>query len=271
MTWRPRAMRAGLIAALAIGYACSEVSNDPNAVLSLQIVPMQLPSIVVGDSIHDTTGAIDSLHAAAFNAHGDPVPTAPIRFLTISGRKVTKVDSVSGQAVGLQTADTVLDSLGNVRSIETSSRVIASVGSLQTIPDTIFVVEFPDSLAPLDSTTYPLDYTRGATDTLLPIRVRLIHLPFDSVPHYRLQYSYTYPLPHDNTDPTQVQLVNAAGVAQLIDTTQVTGGLSTLSLRASFLTDTVTDSLGIDVSAFTPTHVPVHGSPLHFTILLHIH
>jgi len=271
MSWRPRAMRAGVIAALAIGYACSEVSNDPNAVLSLQLAPMQLPSIVLGDSIHDTTGAIDSLYAVAFNAHGEPVPTAPIRYFTISGRKMTRVDSVSGQAVGLKTADTLLDTLGNITSVVTFSRVIAAVGALQTVPDTIFVVENPDSLVPLDSATYPLDYTRGVSDTLLPIRVRLLHLPSDSVPHYRLQYAFTYPLPHDNTDPAKVQLVNAAGVAQLIDTTQVAGGLSTLSLRATFLTDTVTDTLGIDVTAYSPTHVPVPGSPLHFTIRLHIH
>jgi hypothetical protein len=271
MTWRPRAMRAGLVAALAVGYACSEVSTNPNTVLSLELRPMQLPSIVIGDSIHDTLGAVDSLHAVAFNAQGNPVPGAPIRYFTISGRKLTKVDSVSGQAIGLQTVDTLFDTLGNVRAIETMSRVIAAVGALQTVPDTIFVVEFPDSLAPLDSTVYPLDYTRGTNDTLLPIRVRLLHLPSDSVPHYRLQYSYTYPLPHDNTDPAKVQLVNVAGLPQLIDTTQFPSGLSTLSLRATFLTDTVTDSLGIDVSAFTPDHHPVHGSPLHFTILLHIH
>src|SRR5262249_50078955 len=162
-------------------YACSEVSNDPNAVLSLQIVPMQLPSIVLGDSIHDTTGAVDSLHAIAFNAHGEPVPTAPIRFFSIAGRLLTKVDSVSGQAVGLRTADTLRDTLGNIRAIETFSRVIAAIGKLQTVADTIYVVESPDSLAPLDSTTYALDYTRGVNDTLLPIRVRLLHLPSDTV------------------------------------------------------------------------------------------
>lgn len=264
-------MRAGIIAALAIGYACSEVSTDPNAVLSIQLRKTQLPSIVLGDSIHDTTGAIDSLHAIAYNAQGNPVPTAPIRYFTISGRRLTKVDSVAGQAVGLQTADSLRDTLGNLTGVETFSRVIAAVGALQTIPDTIYVVEFPDSLAPLDSTHYPLDYTRGASDTLLPIRVRLLHLPADSVPHYRLQYAITYPLSYDNTDPSHVQLVNISGIPQLIDTTQVAGGLSTLSLRATFLCDTLTDSLGIDVSAFTPTHQPVTGSPLHFTILLHIH
>jgi hypothetical protein len=264
-------MRGGAIAAIAVAYACSEVSTNPNAVLSLQLVPMQLPSIVVGDSIHDTTGAVDSLRAVAFNAQGEPVPTAPIRYFSVSGRGLTKVDSVSGQVVGLKTSDTLLDTLGNIRAIETFSRVIAAVGLLQTIPDTIFVVENPDSLAPLDSTHYPLDYTRGVTDTLLPIRVRVLHLPADSVPHWRLQYAFTYPLPHDNADPAKVQLVNSSGLPQLIDTTQVAGGLSTLSLRASFLTDTVTDSLGIDVSAFSPTHVPLPGSPLHFTILLHIH
>jgi len=263
-----RALRGPVL--LAIAAACSEVSHDPNAVLSLELVPAQLPSIVVGDSIHDTTGAVDSLRAVAFNAQGEPVPTAPIRYLSIAGRHLVSVDSVSGQVVGLKTVDTARDTLGGITSITTRALIIAQVGKLQTVPDTIYVVELPDSLVPLDSTHYSLDYTRGTQPDTLSLPVKLLHLPSDTVPHYRLEYAFTYPLPHDNTDPSKVQLVGLAGIPQLVDTTTL-AGLSTLALRATFFTDTVTDSLGVDVSAFTPEHVPVPGSPLHFVIQLHIH
>lgn len=267
-----RVLIGGAAAAAALALACSTVSTDPNSVLSLQLVPMQLPSIVLGDSIHDTTGAVDSLHATAYNAQGQPVPSAPIRFLAITGRHMVQVDSVSGQVVGLATLDTVRDTLGNVTSVTTRALVIASVSGLQAAPDTIFVILRPDSLSPLDSAHYTLDYNRGTLrDTLLPLRVKLWHLPSDTVPHYRLQYAFTYPLPNTNLDPARVQVVNVAGVPQLVDTTVVAGGVSTLSLRASIVADTLTDSVGVDVSAFLPDHTPVAGSPVHFTIFLHIH
>ncbi|HUO52240.1 MAG TPA: hypothetical protein VMT93_06965 [Gemmatimonadaceae bacterium] len=273
MTGRRHLLLLGGAAAVAgAALACSEVSTNPNTVLSLQLVPMQLPSVVLGDSIHDTAGAVDSLHATAYNSKGLPVAGAPIRFLAISGRALVQVDSASGQVVGLATLDTVRDTLGNVVAIRTRALVIASVSGLQTLPDTIYVVERPDSLTPLDSATYSFDYNRGTLrDTTFPLRVQLWHLPADTVPHYRLEYAFTHPLPNTNLDPAKPQLVNAAGVPQLVDTTTVAGGLSTLSLHLSFVADTMTDTVGVDVRAWEPDHTPVPGSPVHFTIHLHIH
>ena len=255
---RHRVVFGGALAVVVVALACSQVSTDPNSVLSLELRPMQLPSIVLHDSIHDTTGAVDSLHAYAYNAQGALVAGAPIRFLAITGRGSVQVDSVSGQVVG----DTIAG----------RAFVLASVGILQTKPDTIFVVNSPDSLIPLDSTTYTLDYNKATLrDTLWPLRVKLLHLPGDTVPHYRLQYAFTYKLPNTNLDPFKVQLVNVASVPQLVDTTVVTRGASTLSLRVAVIADTLTDSVGVNVYAYRPDHTPVPGSPVHFVIKLHIH
>jgi hypothetical protein len=235
------------------------VSTDPNSILSIQLVPPQLPSIVLGDSLHDTTGAVDSLHATAYNAQGDSVPIAAIRFLMIAGRPVAHVDSVSGQVVG--------DSVG-------AARVLASVPGLQTLPQNLFVVLRPDSLTPLDSAHYAIDYNQGTgRDTLFPIRVVLKNFsPPDTtgIGPYRVQYQFTNTVPNNNNDPTQVQLVNPALVPQLVDTTDASGQ-STLSLRATLLATAFNDTIGVSVFAYRPDHTPVPGSPVHFVIALNIH
>jgi hypothetical protein len=87
---------------------------------------------------------------------------------------------------------------------------------------------------------------------------------------YRLQYVITYPLSNTNLSPTKPQIVNTALVPQLVDTT-VGAGVSTLQLRLTLLADTVTDSMGVNVFAYEQDHTPVPGSPVHFTIHLHIH
>lgn len=268
---RDRAVLGGAFAAVAAAFACSESSTDPNAVLSIQILPTQLPSIVLGDSIHDTTGAVDSLHATAFNSKGLAIAGAPIRFLAVGGRPMVAVDTIRGQVVGLGTVDTLRDTLNNI-TVVTRALVLAKVPGLQTQPDTIFVVLRPDSLMPVDTVQDTLDYSLASLrDTTIPVRVKLMHLPLDSVPHYRLEFAWTYPLPHDNTNPSMVQLVNVSLLPQLVDTTSVFGGVSTLVLRATLVADTVTDSVAFNVFAYLPDHTPVPGSPVHFVVKLHIH
>jgi hypothetical protein len=254
-----RAGFTGAFAAAMAAYACSQVSTSPTAILSIQLNPPQLPSIVVGDSLHDTTGAVTTLGAVAFNANGDTVAGAAIRYLMIVGRRVAHVDSVTGQVVG--------DSAG-------LARVIASVPGLQTLPQNISVVLQPDTLSPLDSTHYVLDYNQATgRDTLFPIFVKLLNIATPDttgITPYRLQYAFTNTAPNPNNDPTQVQLVNPALAPQLVDTTDASGH-STLSLRATLLAAPVTDTIGISVYAYLPDHTPVPGSPVHFVVALHIH
>jgi hypothetical protein len=137
------------------------------------------------------------------------------------------------------------------------------------------VVLRPDSLSPLDSTHYSLDYNQGTLrDTTFPISVRVLHVtPLDTtgVGHYRLQYAFTYPVGLTNLNPDTVQLVGAANLPQLVDTTVVSSGQSTLRLRATLLAKPYADTVGIDVSAYRQDHTPLPGSPVHFVITLLIH
>jgi hypothetical protein len=258
----------GAIAGAAIIAACTQVSTAPGSVLALQLFPPALPSIVLGDELHDLAGNLDSLHAVAFNNQGQQVDSAPIRFLVITGRANASVDSVSGRMLG-----TAVDTLAEAGTVQ----VIAYLaGALQTLPQTVFVVFHPDGFSPLDSAHDSIDYNKATgRDTTLPLSVRLFHVasPADTlgVPHYRLQYAITYPAAAiPNTDPTYAQIVNAASQPQLVDTT-VVGGNSTLGLHMTLLAAAFTDTVGIDVFAYEQDHTPVPGSPVHFVIALHIH
>jgi len=263
MTTRVRRARVGgAVLAVAIAAACTKVSTDPNSVLSIQLSAPILPSVVKGDSSHDTTGAVIPIPAAAYNAQGDSIPGAPIRYLVIQGRDTLAVDTLTGVLFGIDSG---------------SARVIAYVPGLQTLPQQVFVVLSPDSLSPLDSAHYALDYNQGTLrDTLLPIRVRLLHVtPLDTtgITHYRLKYAFTYPAGLTNLNPDTVQLVGTANLPQLVDTTTLGAatGVSTLNLRATLLAKPYADTVGIDVFAFRQDNTPVPGSPVHFVITLTIH
>ena len=260
MRERVRRALAGGALAVALGAACTKVSTDPNAVLSLQLGTTPMPSVVAGDSSRDSTGAVAPIPAQAFNAQGDTIAGAPIRWLVITGRDKLAVDTATGVLFGLDSG---------------TAKVIASVPGLQTLPQQVFVVLSPDSLAPLDSTHYAIDYNQGALrDTLFPIRVRVLHVtPLDTsgIAHYRVQYAFTYPAGLTNLNPDTVQLVNAANHPQVVDTTVAPNGQSTLRLRATLLARAYSDTVGIDVFAFRPDHTPIPGSPVHFVITLLIH
>ena len=256
---RPRVALGGALVVFTVALACTTVPTDPNAVLSLGLTPPQLPSMVVFDSLHDTLGNVVPLTATAFNNQGESIPGAPIRYLVLTGRENVAIDPLSGKMFATDTG---------------AARVLAFVGGIQTLPVTIPVVLHPDSLSPLDSSAYTLDYNKAAgRDTTWPLRTVLKHITaFDTtgISPYRLQYVITYPSSNTNLNPTNPQIVNAALVPQLVDTT-VGGGLSTLQLKLTLLADTLTDTMGVNVFAYQQDHTPVPGSPVHFTITLHIH
>lgn len=254
-----RAALGGALVVFTVALACTTVPTDPNAVLSLGLTPPQLPSMVVLDSLHDTLGNVVPLQATAYNNQGDSIPGAPIRFIVLTGRENASVDSVSGQMFATDTG---------------SARVLAFIGGIQTLPVTIPVVLHPDSFYPLDSTVRTLDYNKAnGRDTTMPLPTVLSHIvgiDTTGISPYRLQYVITYPLSNTNLTPSQPQIVNGALVPQLVDTT-VGGGLSTLQLKLTLLADTLTDTMGVNVFAYEQDHTPVPGSPVHFTINLHIH
>jgi hypothetical protein len=101
-----RASALGALAALGGAVAaCVEIAAGPEGVASIRLEPLPLPpSIVIGDTLRDSTGAVLRLRATAFNANGDTVAGAPFRFLfvpisrdtALSDNRAVVVDSLTG-------------------------------------------------------------------------------------------------------------------------------------------------------------------------------
>ena len=72
--------KARAIALLLLGSAaCTEIGSDPQAAVAIQLSPLGVPSVVVGDTLRDTTGAVVTPDARAINVNNEEINGAPIR------------------------------------------------------------------------------------------------------------------------------------------------------------------------------------------------
>lgn len=197
-----------LLCALAAlsAHACTDVSGSSSSVLSIQFDSLAAPSVVVGDTLRDTTGAVIIPVVHAFNFDGDEIPSVAVRFQSPDSGIV--VDSITGIIVG--------DSLRS-----TPARIVASVGNLQAIQRLDLTLR-PDLVAGLhdrDSLSYSLlDTTLNVSSQLT---VKLTHgvTPNDSVvKSYIVSFAIV-----SQSDPQLGELINDAGKPSVVDTTDVNG------------------------------------------------
>ena len=123
--------RLVVFAALGCG-GCTQVPTDADAVVAIRFEGSAYPSIVLGDSLRDSLGALQPLMATPLNYRNEPVPDAPVEFA--SPDTVLRVFS-----------DGVVYARG--RRPDTAAVVFATTGSLQSQPDSLFVVFRADSIA----------------------------------------------------------------------------------------------------------------------------
>lgn len=252
--WRSVALMLAVIS----GLSCGDSNTGPDTPFSIQFNPPQLPSMLVGDQLHDTLGNLDSLHAITFNAAGDTIPNAPIRYVHADTTTIVTMDSISGHvtanAVGL-------------------ARIVAQAGSLQSPPETLFVVPRPDLFSGLTAPVDTLDYSIARQDSLFPLSVALASAG-TPVDHWRIEYSFIYPADLNTPDSTRVLLSDENRKFSLVDTTGA--GISGVSgtarrfLRISALSHSFDDTVVVEARAFYPDHTVVPGSPLRFKVLVHI-
>jgi hypothetical protein len=220
----------------------------------------QLPSLVVDDSLRDTLGNVDSLQAIVFNASGDTIHDAPLRYVHADTTHIVNIDSVSGKVFAHDTGQ---------------ARVVAQALTLQSPPETLFVVEAPNhfvNTTPLQDT---LNFTSVRADTLFPLTVALSSgAPPAAVNHYRVEYRFIYPADLNTKDSTRVLLTDENRTFSLVDTTSIAttgvGGVATRFLRISPFAHHFNDTVVVEARAFLPNHTPVPGSPLRFKVLVHI-
>ncbi|MEP7066387.1 MAG: hypothetical protein ABI889_10170 [Gemmatimonadota bacterium] len=254
-----RIWSAGLSLLLGTTIAsCGDSKTGPNVPLSIEFNRPQLPSIVVNDQLRDTLGNVDSLRATVFNASGDTISDAGVRYVRADTTHIVTIDSVTGHVTANDTG---------------TARVVAQAGSLQSPPETLFVVQSPTSftnVSPLDAT---LAYTPVRTDTLLALSVAL-QAGTNGVNHYRIEYRFVYPAALNTADSTQVLLTDENRKFSLVDTTSTGGsavaGAATRYLRITPFTHFTTDTVVVEARAFLPDHTMVTGSPLRFKVHVQI-
>ncbi|HEU4747435.1 MAG TPA: hypothetical protein VFS56_02965 [Gemmatimonadaceae bacterium] len=240
--------RGAVVVVAALAAACVDVSDNSDSVLSLQFDPLPSPSVVVGDSLRDTTGAISVPVVRAFNHRGEEIASAPIRFFAPDAG--ISVDSISGVVTG--------DSLRS-----TPARIIATVGSLQALrniettlrPDLVSVVDGRDTV------TYSRTDTTSRISAQLTVKVTHGTAPDDTaVRAYIVSFGVV-----SASDPRLAALVSGSALSS-IDTTDA-GGVAGRAVRISplYLFSEV-DSVIVNATV-RYRGTPISGSPVRLVVV----
>jgi hypothetical protein len=230
--------------------ACTDISGSSTSVLSIQFDSLSAPSVVLGDTLRDTTGAVVRPKVHAFNFKGEEIIPAPVFF--VSPDSGITVDSATGIVFG--------DSLRS-----TPARIVATVGTLQAIQH-VDVTLRPDLLQAvnaLDSLKYSLLDTTLNVSPLLQVRLTHGVAPNDSaVKSYIVSFAIVA-----QSDPQLGELVNDAGKASVVDTTDASGIAGRkIRLHPVFLRSAV-DSIVVNATA-KYRGVQVNGSPVRIVLQL---
>jgi hypothetical protein len=248
---RVLAVGFSLGAALLAAFSCTDLTGNAGSVLSIQFDSLASPSVVVGDTLRDTTGVVVAPVVHAFNFDGDEITTVPVRFK--SPDSGVKVDSITG----IITAD-------SLRS--TTARIFATVGSLQAV-QRLDVTLRPDAMAAAkaqDTLLYSLVDTTLNISPQLKVTLKHGTPPNDSaVKSYIVSYAIVA-----QRNPQLGELVNDAGRPSFVDTTGADGVAGrAIRLHPLFLSATPTDTILVDATARYRGAV-VAGGPVRFTLIL---
>jgi hypothetical protein len=213
VTARRRALVV-LAAALAAvtAAACTEVTTDPNSPVAIAFDSLPAPSVVAGDTMRDPeTGAVVPLAAQAFNSHGD----------SIHGVTFTFFPRDTGSAIEIVDGNLLVGK--TIRASQAG--IVASLNGLQ-LPQSIYVVPRPDALVQATDSVPALvlivpDGPSNVSKDSLRVRVRHDTTTADTVVrswivHFEITDSA-------KTLADSVRLVNDAGIASTVDTTDASG------------------------------------------------
>ena len=244
---RPRSIVVASVALFSLAaFACTDVSGSSTSVLSIQFDSLAAPSVVVGDTLRDTTGAVVLPVVHAFNFQGEEIIPAPVWFQ--SPDSGVAVDSITGIIVGG-------DSLRS-----TPVRIVATVGTLQAIQRLDLTLR-PDLLAPVndrDSVSYLAEDT---TSNVLTVKLTHGVAPNDSVVK---SYIVSFAIVAQSA-PDLGTLVNERGQLSVIDTTDANGVAGrAIRLHPLSVTSPV-DSIIVNATA-RYRGVEVSGSPVRLVM-----
>jgi hypothetical protein len=237
----------------AAGLSCGETKTGPDVPVSIEFRPTQLPSMLVGDQLHDTLGNVDSLRAIVFNSSGDTIRDAPIRYAHADTSTIVTIDPATGDVTANATG---------------FSRVVAQAAGLQSPPESIWVVGRPTTFANVTALETTL-ISAPVRDSIFALSTS-VGAGTAGVDHWRVEYNIVYPAGLDNADSTHILLSNESRKFSLVDTTGTgtagLAGLATRYLHVSKFANALDDTVVVEARAFFPDHTPIAGSPIRFKV-----
>lgn len=257
MNRAPRWVAAAVVAAAWVG-ACTDVGTSPDGIVALAFDTLPYPSVVVGDTMRDSTGRAAPLSAVAYNADGNVMAEPAVRYIVLDTGVV-----ISSQHYLIATTRTS----GTVR-------VVAAAASLQSLQKTVTVTHEPDTLAATGATSDTLIYESPDVASKNVSKPMTVKLTRDSsgtavnVPGFLVSWLVTFRgqaiLKADTTIASLWEDATSRRVS-LVDTTGTDGAAArTLRIRTNEL-PTTADSFVVFAST-RYRGAPVAGSPVKFVI-----
>jgi len=224
-----RRRAAGPLAALCalwIAAACLDITSNVPSIASITPVILPFPSVVVGDSSRDMSGAFAPLKLIAFMPNGDTLHDVIVKFFAADSTRGLIVDSLTGMAFG----HALSGSAGVVAQVRQANGV---GGFIQTNVVAFPVVPIPDSGTRSADTTFTFIGTVSGTDTLnsgllsppLTVTVHaggdtvvqkyIVEFHIDSAPSPRAGATGPTVVLRGNGADSNVAVTNASGQASL--------------------------------------------------------
>ncbi|MES2524324.1 MAG: hypothetical protein V4617_16620 [Gemmatimonadota bacterium] len=256
---------AALVACATAFVSCADVGTGPTDIASIEFAPLDLPALVVGDTLRDANGAVARLGAIVRNAKGDVLTDVPVRFIYADYRRdsALAIDAETGLVRALRAA----------QPSNGEGRVIAQVPGELQIVRALVVTTRPDSIVRA-STSMPLLNVSGAdtaTNRSDPLQVRVRHVEpgvppalatVTEVNAWVVRFELVEPVNATNDTTALAWLVNDNSRPSVLDTTDASGTAGRrVRVRPQLLT--TVDSTVVVVRATTTFRgAPVPGSPV---------
>lgn len=213
----------GIAAAVAVA-ACADVGTGPEVPAAIELPPFAFPTVVVGDTLRDSLGAVAPIKAIVRNSAGDIIADARPSYLYADYTRDSafRVDTITGIVVARAKviAGRLAARIGS--SLQVTRPLIATVR-----PDTAFTGPPPASL--LVSLLPDTGRTRAEGNTSAELPVLLQNRQGNSttgVHGWIVSFRLVRPANPTNDTTKAVFLVDEQLRASVVDTTSPEGGAS---------------------------------------------
>jgi hypothetical protein len=267
-----RSVRLTLAAGVLLSaIGCSQIGVDPDEPAAIELDALPSPSIVIGDSLRNADGVATPLRAIVRNIRGEIIDGAPVTYVYAEYNRDSAlvVDPVTGYVTA-------------IKQPTGEARIAARVGGALQVLRPITVSARPDSMDRVGQpnisqlvTRLPDENTSSAlanTSAALTVVVRNVGTTDGAttttpVRNWIVRYVVVMPANPTNDSTAAVFLVNDAGRASTVDTTDAQGVASRkVRVRAAlFPTTSDPDSVVVEATA-NYRGTTLRGAPVRIVV-----